>query len=65
MAKDFITQVHIPNKQYSYELDGIQLNFTLRQDVKKDMISFKKLCEQAMKDIDVDLEKVPAANPKK
>ncbi len=57
MQKGIIKKEQVPQKKYNYELEGVTLNFTLRQDVKNEMVKFSKLLEQAIKDIDLDLTK--------
>jgi hypothetical protein len=58
MAKGIMQTNHIQRKAYSYELNGVKLDFTLRQDVKAEMVAFKEMMTRAIKDIDQDLEKV-------
>ncbi len=60
MPKGFIQTNHVPRKTYDYTLDGCNLNFSLRQDVKKELVAFKQLMIKAIKDIDEDLENVPS-----
>lgn len=42
-------------KEYSYQLDGITLNFSLRQDNSKGMLAFKEMCKLAIEDIEKDI----------
>lgn len=53
---------HVPRKNYVYEFDGVKLDFTLRQDIKGEMVAFMEMMARAMKDIERDLESV---GPKK
>jgi len=62
MAKGIMQTNHIQRKAYSYELNGVKLDFTLRQDVKAEMVAFMEMMARAMKDIERDLESV---GPKK
>jgi len=53
--KKQIISTPITRKEYRYELNGTQLSFTLRQDNSSELISFKKLLEQALVDCEQDL----------
>lgn len=64
MPKGFIQKQHVQRKEYVYTLDGVKLSFTLRQDVKKEMVDFKSLMEKAIKEIEEDIAKVPTPNGK-
>ena len=44
-------QEQATTRSFGYELDGIQLSFSLRVDRKKDLISFMRLMEAAEKEI--------------
>ncbi len=65
MPKGFIKTENVPQKNYSYELDGIKLSFTLRTDIKKDLKIFRSLMEKATKDIDEDLAAIKGPNEKR
>lgn len=58
MPKGIMQTNHIQKKAYSYELNGVNLDFTLRQDVKIEMVAFREMMVRAIKDIDIDLENV-------
>lgn len=46
----------VVRKEYSYELNGVTLDFTLRQDTKTEMSAFIKLLESALTDVRADVE---------
>lgn len=48
----------IINRQFSYSLDGVNLNFSLRIDVKKELKTFLELMEAAKRDIELQLEDI-------
>ena len=55
-TKGIITKKEQPvKKEYGYEKDGVQLNFTLRVDIKKEMSAFMALMNSAAEDIAKDL----------
>lgn len=49
---------NIQRKQFDYTLGPINLNFTLRTDVKSELKAFRELMERATKDIDAELETI-------
>lgn len=51
-----IKEDHIERKSFNYSKNGVQLNFTLRTDVKTEMKYFKELLEKAIEDINKELE---------
>lgn len=61
MKIPFLGQVKsesITRKEYSYTRDGVNLKFTLRTDVKKELKPFKELLLKALEDIESDLNKL-------
>ncbi len=44
-------------RQFNYSKDGVNLNFSLRVDVKKQLKIFKELLEIALKDVTEELNK--------
>lgn len=57
MAKsNQITKTPITRKEYSYQLGGVRLSFTLRQDNTQEMLHFKALLESAVADVNTDIK---------
>jgi len=56
MAKGKIISNPIVRKQYQYEMGGINLAFTLRNDNTKELLIFNELLKRAMTDIDFDIK---------
>lgn len=46
----------IERKEYSYQIGGVALKFTLRTDVKSELKAWKELMERAMVDVVADIE---------
>lgn len=55
MAKKQIISTPITRKEYRYELGGVNLSFTLRNDNSSELTSFLKLLQQAVVDCEADL----------
>lgn len=55
--KPILKTESIPYKEYRYQLDPVKLSFNLRQDVKIELVAFKKVLEQALWDVSEDLKK--------
>lgn len=58
--KDVMKKEHIIRKEYSYNQSGTTLGFSLRQDVKKEMQNFIKCLEEAMQEVQADLDNIQA-----
>lgn len=54
-AQNNIIVDHSRSRRFSYSLDGSDLSFNLRVDVKKYMVNFRKLLVKAIEDIDEEL----------
>ena len=48
----------ISRKDFSYELDGIRLNFQLRIDVKRELAAFLEILKRAQEDVDEEIKKL-------
>ena len=48
----------VTKKTFSYTLEGININFTLRVDVKKELKAAKDILIQAIKDFDEEIKKL-------
>lgn len=46
------------SKNFSYELDGVALNVTLRIDVKKDLKAWLQILERCKADVEEELKKL-------
>lgn len=46
------------SKNFSYELDGVTLNTTLRIDVKKDLKAWLQILERCKADVEEELKKL-------
>ncbi len=46
-------------KNFSFQLRGIQLNFSLDSDTKEDMMTFLELMESAKVAVETELKKLP------
>lgn len=44
-------------KDFNYVLGNIVLNFTLRTDIKAQLVAFKEILTRATKDVDAELAK--------
>lgn len=55
---EIIKDIDNQYKNFNYEINGVKLNFSLRVDVPEQLADFKKLMLEAVKDIDVELEKL-------
>jgi hypothetical protein len=51
-----IKEDHIERKSFNYSKNGVELNFTLRTDIKTELNIFKELMEKAIEDIKKELE---------
>ena len=54
--KGTIKQDHTENKSFHFEKDGIRLDFTLRIDVKKELLSFDEILKEAQKIVEEELK---------
>lgn len=43
------------NKKFSYELEGLTLNMTLRIDIKKELVAMRQMLLKGVMDIDIEL----------
>lgn len=50
--KKIIKTNHIERKDFSYSKGAVQLNFSLRTDIKGEMKDFRDCLEKAISDID-------------
>ena len=55
-TKNTITSSPKTRKEYSYEINGVTLSFILRQDNSSELVSFKKLLESALVDVENDIK---------
>jgi len=46
----------VSSKKFSYTLDGVDVNLTLRTDVKKELKACKEILVRAIQDIDDELK---------
>jgi len=56
MTPKQVQQVKVTKKQFSYSLDGVVLDFTLRTDVKRELSNFLQLLEQAAIDVRSEID---------
>lgn len=62
--KGIVQKTSAKNKTFSYSLDDVQLNFTLRVDTKQQLETFKTIILVALGEIDKELEAFAAPKPK-
>ena len=55
-VKGLLRSEHIQRREFSYAIDDVTLNFTLRTDVKVELKKFSKLLEQAVKDVNEEIK---------
>lgn len=58
VPKQVIQSSTIQRKTFDYKLGGVNLNFSLRIDIKTELQEFKNCMLKAIEDIDVELEKL-------
>lgn len=58
MANPKIKSTPITRKEYVYELDGVRLSFSLRQDNSKELLTFKELLVQSLSDVEADIQTI-------
>lgn len=56
MKKNIVTSSPKTRKEYSYEINGVTLSFTLRQDNTSELVAFLKLLSQAVVDVEKDIK---------
>lgn len=56
--KDIITSEKIERKDFSYSKQGVNLNFQLRTDIKKELVIFKEILEKAAEDVAAEIARV-------
>lgn len=54
--KPMMVRENIQRKQYTYSVGGVQLQFTLRTDVKSEMKTWLELMARAKTDVEEDLK---------
>ena len=57
-SKEIPTRNLETKRFFDYSKGNINLNFSLRIDVKKDLHTFRELLEQAIKDVDETLNQI-------
>lgn len=53
--KKILTATTEAKKTFSYELNGVTFNATLRIDVKKELVAMKEILVRAIEDFDKEL----------
>jgi len=53
-----LTSDHVSHKKFSYKLEGLDISFVLRSDIKKELKAAKEILLCAIKDFDTELEKI-------
>lgn len=56
--KDIISTEKIERKEFSYSKQGVNLNFSLRTDIKKELVIFKEILEKAAQDVSAEIARV-------
>jgi len=56
--KKVLKRTEETKRTYSYELDGISFNFTLRTDIKKELKAAIQILKSAVADFERDLEAI-------
>jgi hypothetical protein len=56
--KGVMKKEQMVKKDFSYDIDGMRLNFTLRIDIKKDLQLFLKCLDEALVDVEAELLKI-------
>lgn len=57
-VKPQLVKNHVQRKLFSFTLDGTQLQFQLRTDVKVELQTFLKLLEEAQTELNSELDKL-------
>lgn len=55
MAKKIINN-NVTRKEYSYQLGGVRLSFTLRNDNTDDLVPFESLLKNGLADVSEDIK---------
>lgn len=55
-TKGVVSSNNTTSKNYSYSKNNVNLNFTLRTDVKKEQKDFLELMKRAVRELESDLE---------
>ena len=55
----------VTRKEYKYSLQGVELNFTLRNDNTDELIKFQMLLSSAIADVQKDIKKIVDERKKK
>lgn len=57
VQKGPVRRDHTTNKKFGYNKDGVTLDFTLRTDVKIELVAFLEMLKQAVVDVQEELNK--------
>lgn len=57
-TKGVLQTNNVTSKNFSYQLDGVSLNISLRTDIKKDMVSMLKILDRCKADIEDEIKKI-------
>ena len=56
--KKIMATEQITKKTFNYELDGVAINFTMRTDVKRELVAGVKILEKAISDFQEEIKKL-------
>lgn len=57
-TKNITQRDHTENKTFSYKRNGVELDFTLRIDIKQQLKDFLELLKEAQKDVESEITKL-------
>ena len=55
--KKLLIKNHIENKSFNFSKGSVSLDFTLRTDIKSQLQDFKEILQQAIFDVDKEINK--------
>jgi hypothetical protein len=55
-APEQVTKNSVVNRTFSYSIGSVSLNFTLRTDIKTELVDFLKILESAHEEVTAQLE---------
>jgi hypothetical protein len=56
MGEKILKKQHTDSRAFSYAKGNVQLNFTLRTDIKQELKDFKEVLQAALVDVDAEIE---------
>jgi len=60
-----ITNTSVTRKEYTYEMSGCRLSFTLRTDNTNELVPYEHLMKQGLADIQADIKEIQSKRKRK